>query len=174
MTFQKDETGILQTSVNAAATLTVAEVAAGIIKTHDAITKRFNETRESIFATLDEARLRDNEMFKSEEASAPAKPAKSGGNRSNAKPSGGNYSGDIDSPGTVAFKGKGKFAGLTVDEVYGLTAEEAGGTYSYTDKDGNNKPGSAYIEWCAGNEKNPFMQKVATKFLEQKRAGSDA
>ena len=172
MTFQKDETGILQTSVNAAATLTAAEMAAGIIKSHDAAVKRLGEFRDELFASLNEARLRDNEMFKAEEAAAPPKRAS---NRGTSKPSGGNTGGgDIDSPGTVAFKGKGKFAGLTVAEVYALTAEEAGDGYDYKDRDGNNKPGSEYIEWCAGNEKNPFMQKVANKFLEQKRAGSDA
>jgi len=170
MTFQKDETGIRQTSVNAAATLTAAEVNAGIIKSHDTVAKRFTELSDDIFATLDEARVRDNEMFKAEEQAAPAKksyPAKKTGST-------GGGGGDIDDPGSVAFKGKGKFAGLTVAEVFALTAEEAGSAYSYTDKEGNAKPGSAYIEWCAGNEKNPFMQKVATKFLEQKRAGSDA
>lgn len=171
MTFQKDETGIRQTSVNAAATLTAAEVNAGIIKSHDAVVKRFNELSDEVFGPLNEARERDNEMFKAEEASAPAKTARSGGNRSSKPSTGG---GDIDDPGSVAFKGKGKFAGLTVAEVFALTADEAGSAYSYTDKDGNAKPGSAYIEWCAGNEKNPFMQKVATKFLEQKRASSDA
>lgn len=172
MTFQKDETGILQTSVNAAATLTAAEMNAGIIKSHDAATKRLGEYVDSLFAKLDEARVRDNEMFKAEEAASPA-PRKSSGGR---KPSGGGSTGggDIDNPGSVAFKGKGKFAGLTVSEVYALTAEEAGDGYDYKDKQGNSKPGSEYIEWCAGNEKNPFMQKVALKFLEEKRAGSDA
>lgn len=169
MTFQKDETGIRQTSANNAAVLTAAEVSAGIIKSHDAVTKRFAEFSDTIFATLDEARVRDNEMFKAEEA---AKPATKSTKTSASKPSAGG--GDIDNPGSVAFKGKGKFAGLTVEEVYALTADEAGSGYAYTDKEGNNKPGSAYIEWCAGNEKNPFMQKVATKFLELKRAGSDA
>jgi hypothetical protein len=169
MTFQKDETGIRQTSANVAASLTVAEVTAGIIKSHDSVVKRFTELRNEVFADLDEARVRDNEMFKAEEAAAPAKKTYS---KSTSKPSTGG--GDIDSPGTVAFKGKGKFAGLTVEEVYALTAEEAGSGYAYTDKDGNAKPGSAYIDWCAGNEKNPFMQKVCTKFLELKRAGSDA
>lgn len=169
MAYQKDETGIRQTAANVAASLTVAEVTAGIIKSHDAVTKRFGEFSDSVFASLDEARVRDNEMFKTEEASTPAR--KTSSKSSGSKSSGG---GDIDNPGTVAFKGKGKFAGLTVEEVYALTADEAGDGYSYTDKDGNKKPGSAYIEWCAGNEKNPFMQKVATKFLELKRAGSDA
>jgi hypothetical protein len=171
MTFQKDETGIRQTSANVAATLTVAEVAAGIIKSHDAVEKRFAEFRDQVFGDLDAARLRDNEMFKAEEASTPEKksyPKKTSGS----KPSSGG--GDIDDPGSVAFKGKGKFAGLTVAEVYALTADEAGTGYAYTDKDGNAKAGSAYIEWCATNEKNPFMQKVASKFLEQRRAGSDA
>lgn len=171
MTFQKDETGIRQTSANVAASLTVAEVSAGIIKSHDAVVKRFGELRDEVFTDLDAARLRDNEMFKAEEAASPAK--KTSTNKTSAsKPS--TSGGDIDNPGSVAFKGKGKFAGLTVEEVYALTADEAGSGYAYTDKDGNNKPGSAYIEWCAGNEKNPFMQKVATKFLELKRAGSDA
>ena len=170
MTFQKDETGIRQTAANVAASLTVAEVTAGIIKSHDAVTKRFAEFSDSVFAGLDEARVRDNEMFKAEEAAAPAK--KTYSKSSGSKPSTGGS--DIDNPGTVAFKGKGKFAGLTVAEVFALTAEEAGSAYAYTDKEGNAKAGSSYIEWCAGNEKNPFMQKVCTKFLEQKRAGSDA
>ena len=169
MTFQKDETGIRQTSVNAAATLTAAEVGAGIIKSHDAVVKRFNELSDEVFGPLNEARERDNEMFKAEEAAAPAK--KSYPKKSGSTSTGG---GDIDDPGSVAFKGKGKFAGLTVAEVFALTADEAKDGYAYTDKEGNAKPGSAYIEWCAGNEKNPFMQKVATKFLELKRASSDA
>jgi hypothetical protein len=143
---------------------------AGIIKSHDGAAKRLGEYTDSLFEKLNEARIRDNEMFKAEEAAAPAKPRSGGRGKSTGSTGGG----DIDDPGSVAFKGKGKFAGLTVAEVFALTADEAGSAYSYTDKEGNAKPGSAYIEWCAGNEKNPFMQKVATKFLEQKRASSDA
>jgi hypothetical protein len=107
MTFQKDETGILQTSVNAAATLTAAEMNAGIIKSHDGAAKRLGEYTDSLFEKLNEARIRDNEMFKAEEAAAPAKPRSGGRGKSTGSTGGG----DIDDPGSVAFKGKGKFAG---------------------------------------------------------------
>jgi hypothetical protein len=169
MTFQKDVTGVLQTATRDAAIITAAEVGAGIVKSHDSIVKRFQELRDEVLLPpLQAAVEADNAMFKAEEAAAPAKKSYP------AKKSGSTGGGDIDDPGSVAFKGKGKFAGLTVAEVFALTADEAKEGYAYTDKEGNAKPGSAYIEWCAGNEKNPFMQKVATKFLELKRASSDA
>lgn len=172
MTYQKDQVGIRQTASNAAATLTVAELAAGIIKSHDTAVKRFEEFRDSIFLDLDEKRVADNEMFKAEEAASPAKTAKGGGNRSGGKreQAAGDETGD---PGSTVINGKGKFAGLTIAAVFELTAEQAA-AYAYTDKEGNAKPGSAYVEWMAGNEKNPFMARKATAFLEAKRAGSDS
>ena len=171
MTYQKDLTGITQTATNVAATLTAAEVTAGIIKSHDTIVKRFDEFREAILAPLKEAVDTDNAMFKAEEAASPA-PAKRGANRGSSKPSGGGTTAIAD-PGEVTINGNGKFAGLTVAEVYALSGEQAE-AYGYVDKDSVGKPGSLYIKWMQGNEKNPFMQKVANSFVESLRATSDA
>jgi hypothetical protein len=110
-------------------------------------------------------------MFKAEEASSPA-PAKkrSGGKPQAAKGGGG---GEIADPGSVTINGNGKFAGLTVAEVFALSGEESA-AYDYVDKDGVGKPGSLYIKWMQGYEKNPFMQRVANSFIESLRANSDA
>lgn len=168
MTYQKDQTGILQTATKAAADLTSAELAAGIIKSHDTAVKRFDELREHVLVDLKAAVDADNAMFKAEEASAPAK-----GSRKKSSGSSGGGGGTIDAPGAVELKGNGKFAGLTVDEVFALSGEEAE-AYGYVDKEGIGKPGSLYVQWLTTNDKNPFMQKVANAFLEEKRAGSDS
>lgn len=173
MTYQKDQTGIRQTAVNAAAALTVAEVSAGIVKSHDTVVKRFGELRDEVFTDLKVKLDEDNEMFKAEEAADEA----AGRGKSKRRSSGGGSrskggSDDAD-PGATVINGKGKFAGLTIADVFELTAEQAG-EYGYTDKDGNAKTGAQYIDWMAGNEKNPFMARKATAFLEAKRASSDA
>lgn len=175
MTYQKDQTGILQSATKAAAELTAAEVAAGIVKSHDTILKRFLELRDDVvLPALKEAVDADNAMFKAEEAASPAKTtksySKSGGSNKAQTP-------NNDDPGSVVIGrpgGKGKFDGNTVEQVFAMSAEVAGGEYGYVDKQGVNKPGSEYIAWMAGNEKNPFMARIATAFLESKRAGSDA
>jgi hypothetical protein len=171
MTYQKDQTGILQSATKAAAELTSAEVAAGIVKSHDTIIKRFDELKGHILVDLQAAVDADNAMFKAEEASSPA-PAKkrSGGKPQAAKGGGG---GEIADPGSVTINGNGKFAGLTVAEVFALSGEESA-AYDYVDKDGVGKPGSLYIKWMQGYEKNPFMQRVANSFIESLRANSDA
>ena len=171
MTYQKDQTGILQSATKAAAEMTAAELGAGIIKSHETAVKRFEELRATILEPLEAARTADNEMFKAEEASAPAKTASSGGNRSGGK-SGGKASGPITDAGSVVIKG-GKFDTLTVSDVYDMPASLAE-DYGYCDRDGSPKPGSKYIQWLTTNDKNPFMQKVAKTFLESKRAGSDS
>lgn len=171
MTYQKDQTGILQTATKAAADLTAAEMAAGIIKSHDTAIDRFDEIRKHVLVDLTAAVAADNEMFKAEEAASPA-PARRGGA---ARKSGGGAakSSDIGDPGAVELKGKGKFAGLTVAEVQALSGEQSE-AYGYVDKDGVGKPGSLYIQWLTTNDKNPFMQRVATQFIEGLRAASDA
>lgn len=171
MTFQKDQVGIRQTAANAAASLTVAELSAGIIKSHDTAVKRFEELRGSIFEDLDAKRVEDNLMFKAEEAAAPAKKSYPKKGQDSSKTASENAS-DAD-PGVTIINGKGKFAGLTIADVFVLSGEEAA-EYTYVDKDGNGKPGSLYIDWMAGNEKNPFMARKATAFLEAKRNTSDA
>jgi hypothetical protein len=114
-------------------------------------------------------------MFKAEEAADEAagrgkskRRGSSGGGSSRASDDG-----KEENPGATEIKGKGKFTGLTIADVFALSAEEAG-EYGYTDKSGNAKTGAQYIEWMAGNEKNPFMARRATAFLEAKRASSDA
>ena len=171
MTYQKDTTGVLQTATRDAAIITAAEVAAGIVKSHDTIVKRFQELRDDILLPpLTAAVLADNEMFKAEEANSPA-PARRGGAARKSAPAKG--SSDIGDPGAVELKGKGKFAGLTVSEVNALTGEQSE-AYGYVDKEGVGKPGSLYIQWLTTNDKNPFMQRVATQFIEGLRATSDA
>lgn len=170
MTYQKDQTGILQSATKAAAELTSAEVAAGIVKSHDTIIKRFDELKAHVLVDLQAAVDADNAMFKAEEAASPAK-AKGGPRKAKASEGGGGKA--IDNPGDVTINGNGKFAGLTVAEVYALSGEEAA-AYEYTDKDGIGKPGSLYIKWMQGNDKNPFMQRVANGFIESLRANSDA
>jgi hypothetical protein len=172
MTYQKDQTGILQTATNNAAALTAAEVAAGIVKSHDTVVKRFDELREHILVDLKEAVEADNAMFKAEEAADAASGKSSGRGRGGAKASGGGTR-EVKDPGATVINGKGKFAGLTVAEVYALTGEEAE-AYGYVDKEGVGKPGALYIDWMKGNKDNPFMQRVATAFLEGLRAQSDA
>lgn len=174
MTYQKDQTGIRQTAVNAAAALTVAEVTAGIVKSHDTAVKRFAELRTEVFDDLKVKLDEDNEMFKAEEAADIAAGRGKGSRKSSGGGGGGaSKDGNEDNPGATDIKGKGKFTGLTIADVFALTAEEAG-EYGYTDKQGNAKTGAQYIEWMAGNEKNPFMARRATAFLEAKRASSDA
>jgi len=171
MTYQKDQTGIVQSATKAAAELTSAEVAAGIVKSHDTIVKRFDELRTHILVDLQAAVDADNAMFKAEEAASPATTKrKSGGAKA---PSGGGGDKAIDNPGDVTINGKGKFAGLTVAEVFALSGEEAA-AYEYVDNQGVGKPGSLYIKWMQGNDKNPFMQRVANSFIESLRATSDA
>jgi len=183
MTYQKDTTGVLQTATRDAAIITAAEVAAGIVKSHDTIVKRFQELRDDILLPpLTAAVLADNEMFKAEEAAdeASGKSKRGGRGRGGAAPQAvkGGGGGDIADPGAVVIgkkdgTGIGKFDGLTVAEVYALTGEEAE-AYNYVDKAGVGKPGSLYIKWMQGNDKNPFMQKVANAFIEGLRASSDA
>lgn len=170
MTYQKDQTGILQTATKAAADLTAAEMAAGIIKSHDTAIERFDAIRAHVLVDLTAAVSADNEMFKAEEANSPA-PARRGGAARKSAPAKG--SSDIGDPGAVELKGKGKFAGLTVSEVNALTGEQSE-AYGYVDKEGVGKPGSLYIQWLTTNDKNPFMQRVATQFIEGLRATSDA
>lgn len=168
MAYQKDQTGITQTASNNAATLAAAEVAAGIIKSHDTLVKRFEELKALVLTDLKAAVEVDNAMFKAEEASAPARAPRSGGRSSGS--SGGPK--PIDNPGSIAIKG-GKFDGKTVAEVFEMPASVAE-DFGYVDKEGAGRPGSQYIQWMTTNQKNPFMQKVATTFIESKRAGSEA
>ena len=172
MTYQKDQTGILQTATKAAAELTVAEVAAGIVKSHDTIIKRFDELKAHVLLDLAAAVEADNAMFKAEEASSPASTKRSAPRGGAAKSSGGTKS-EVSDPGAVTINGNGKFAGLTVAEVFALSGEQSA-AYDYVDKDGVGKPGSLYIKWMQGNDKNPFMQRVANSFVESLRATSDA
>jgi hypothetical protein len=167
MAYQKDATGIRQTANNVASTIVVAETAAGILKSHDTILERFQALRDEVFTDLDVRRTEDNAMFLEQEAKAPAKPAKSGGKRSGGKPSS-----DIDNPGDVVIN-NGAFKTLTVAAVYDMPASEAG-DYGYPKAEPGTKTGKDYIKWLTTNDKNPFMQKVATQFLESKRASSDA
>lgn len=168
MAYQKDATGIRQTANNVAASLVVAETAAGIVKSHDTIVKRFAELRDEVFTDLDLRRADDNAMFLEQEAKAPAKAPRSGGSRSG----GGKPTNAIDNPGDVEIR-NGAFKTLTVATVYAMPASEAG-DYGYPKSEPGSKTGKDYIKWLTTNDKNPFMQKVATQFLESKRASSDS
>lgn len=176
MTYQKDQTGILQSATKAAAELTSAEVAAGIVKSHDTIVKRFLEYRDDVvLPSLAAAVEADNAMFKAEEANTPAK-SYSKSDKSTSKPKGNSGQSAPADPGATVIGrpgGNGKFDGKTVAEVFDMPGEVAA-DFGYVDKDGNGKPGSVYIDWMANNEKNPFMARVATAFLEQRRSSSDA
>lgn len=176
MTYQKDEVGIRQTSANAASAIVVAEVNAGIVKSHDTIVKRFEELRNDIFADLDEARGRDNEMFKAEEAASPKRtPARDSGKQGGSEPSGGSskwLDEALADPGAVVVKG-GKFDGKTISFIYDLPASAAE-EYGYVDGNSRGKAGSKYIQWMTGNEKNPKMAQVAKAFLDAKRAADAA
>jgi hypothetical protein len=166
VTYQKDQTGIRQTANNVASALVVAETAAGILKSHDTLVERFAALRDEVFTDLDARRIEDNEMFKAEEAAKPASAPRSGGRK------GGKPSGDIENPGSVEIR-NGAFKTLTVQQVYDMPASEAG-DYGYPKSEPGSKTGKDYIKWLTTNDKNPFMQKVATAFLDSKRASSDA
>jgi len=181
MTYQKDITGVLQTATRDAAIITAAEIAAGIVKSHDTAVKRFEELRDTVLLPpLQAAVETDNAMFKAEEAADEAagkgKSRGRGGAKGGSKSSG---SGDgtwletaLADPGAVVIKG-GKFDGKTVSFVYDLPASAAE-EYGYTDQSGNAKAGSKYIQWMTTNEKNPKMAQVAKAFIDSKRAADAA
>jgi hypothetical protein len=161
--FRKDETGVAQTAANTAATLVAAAMTAGVITDVAEARAEFDAIRAATFADLALVVKADNALFASVEAAAPA--AKPSG-----KASSGGGKGNYDNASVVieygALKGKGK----TVAETYALSAAE----FSALTDGGYTKSGAEYIEWMTGNDKNPFMQKVANGFLEGIRAGSDA
>lgn len=174
MVFQKDETGILQTAANAAATLTAASVTAGLITDLNEVKSFFDEQRTDIFGVLDLARIRDNEMFKLEEANKPARPSGGRSTGSSSKPAAASGGGRFKAVPGNKFKGTrdealaleltfGKFKGVTVATILAMPASEAV-EYNHGTSD-SPKPGKTYVEWLTGNEQNQYMAEAAVLAL---------
>lgn len=135
---------LMQTAVNAAATLTAAFVNAGIAGDRSEAEGVFAGFRDSIFETLT---AQPNE--------AP-KGSSGGGSKGG---SGGSSITPEEARGTELKHGK--FAGETLGKVLGLSATEAA-EYGYGEGD---KSGRDYVKWLTTNDKNPFIQRRAKLLL---------
>lgn len=166
MSYRKDKTTVAQTAANDAAQVVAALITAGVIGDVDGAVSALSTIQGSLFELLAPVVDTDNALFAEVEASQPAaKPRASGGSRSG----GGSTVVETDGSTVVSF-GAFKDKGLTIADVFALSADEAS---AITDG-GYAKAGSEYITWMQGNDKNPYMQKRATAFLDNIRAGSDA
>jgi hypothetical protein len=167
MAFVKDETGILQTATNAAAVLVAAELSAGIITDGSDVTARVAELRDGLFAPLNEARIRDNAVFKAEEANKPAKATGSRTTRPAGTATGGTITVEQARGTELTF---GKFKGVLLGDVFDMPASQAA-DYGHGAGD---KAGRTYVEWLSTNENNAFMAKRASVLLDAARASSEA
>lgn len=148
---------LMQTAVNAAATLTAAFVNGGLVSSIEDARAAFATERDSIFNLLEE---QPNE--------APKGATSGGGSKGGGKkPSGytknddGSYTFDsVEAALAVELK-YGSFAGETIGKVLELSASDAA-KYGYGEGD---KTGRQYVEWLSGNEKGQFTMAAAKKVL---------
>lgn len=167
--FRKDKTTAAQTAANGAAEVTSALVTAGVITDADAAKAFHAELYAQTFEELGAVVEADNVVFAEAEASAPKS---SGGSRKSGGSSKGG--GSSSKPAGEVELIFGAFKGLTLDEVYDLSPEQAG-EYNYPKADPGSKSGREYIVWLSKNEdeKASFIRGKALELLETKRAGSD-
>jgi len=137
MAFRKDKTTAAQTSANVAGSVTSTRISTGELQGDDAINGALVATYKALFAELGPVVEGDNQVFEAAEASSPAS---SGGG------SGGGRRTTPSNPGDVEFFG-GKFKGMTIAQVYGLSEADAKAKGSFSD-------GASYIADYAATEKN--------------------
>lgn len=172
--FRKDRTTAAQTAANSAATLTAARVANGELK-GVAVDKALVASYKALFGSdelLSAVVESDNKVFAAVEAegggAASKSPTKSAAKTTKTAAKSGAASGKqqpTDNPGALAFN-KGKYAGLTIEEVAALSEEEViarGGREGDT--------GLNYIEWTSTDANpNEYMRKAAQAFLAEQAA----
>jgi hypothetical protein len=168
MAYVTGKTTALQTAVKAAAGIVAAEIAAGLLETAAEVDSRYAEIRDREFEVIAKQVDADNELFAANDDGGKKR---SGGGRK----AGGS--------GTVTLQEAmdtvvnwGVFKGLTLGEVFEMSAEEAA-EYGYADKDGlPTKPGRQWIAWAAKNSdpKAQFIAKRCALIIENARAKSDA
>lgn len=169
MGFRKDQTTAAQTAANVAGVIVSSLVAAGVVKTAAAASKATLEVFQTLFGdetTLQAVVIADNEVFAAQDDAAPAK--SSGSKTSSKSTSKSNKAISLEDARSMELK-SGKFKGVTLGEVYDMSADEAA---EYNHRDGER--GRTYITWLA-TDKNPndFTRKFAAALLAGVKADGD-
>lgn len=173
MAYRQLFTGIKQTAYNVAGSIVAAEIAAGIVDVKK-VKARLSELAGLVFEDLSEVVASDNEILAAEDAreakSAPKRSYNGGGGYSKSSGGGGGGRSSVTPESaretTLNF---GAFKGLTLGEVFEMSANDAAG-YGYGD---GKKNGKQYVAWLAKNEDNRFMMDRAKVLIESARSQSD-
>lgn len=154
MAYRVSKTSALQTAVKAAVDIALAELNAGLITDHDGVMNLIGELRDDFATQLFEEVDRDNALLDAEAISTPRRGGGGGGGN---KP----FSADEAADTVLNF---GKFKGLTLGQVYGMTDTECA---AYT-QGAYSKAGADWLRWAAANKdpKAGFIRPRAQAVLD--------
>lgn len=155
---------LMQTAVNAAATITAAFVQGGLVSDIEEAKGIFASTRDDIFKVLGE---QPGEPV----ATASSAPRSSGGGTARGQGGGKTFTADEARALDLIF---GKFKGVTLGELETMDATRCSEEFAYEGKNGEPRTGLQYLKYLANNDdpKGSFMKRAASAILEERRASA--
>ena len=163
MQYQVLDTQLMQSAIKAGAQVTAALIEAGDESAKSDPVGVMTDHVEHWFGELKTLADADNKQLREDEAKAPKSGGKSWGG-------GGSKKGSFKTPTDGSMKlSWGAFKGLSIAEVYEMSADEAA---DYANAQGKSyaKSGATYIEWLSKNDKNEYAANHAKAFLDSKRS----